>query len=149
MNTTQKLARLKSLNRDDLENFFERLKLAAEVMQDHEWIAATFDGDDLKAMDYLAANAFSLVSGIYTVGELVATYKAFPHKLQWDEYGCDLHAMVGLWRETRKQPATGEPKERINWRQKYEEMKEENIQLRLEIADLRVLLAEMRHPVTT
>lgn len=144
-NTTQKLARLKQLNRDDLQNWFERLRLAAEVMEDHEWIAASFDGSDVKAMDYLATNAFALVSGIYTVGELIATYKKFPQRAQWDEYSCDLHTMVGLWRDSRKAPL--EPKDRTNWRKRCEELQEENVQLRLQLADLRVEIAEMRHPV--
>lgn len=143
MNTTQKVAKLKELDRNDRETIYKRLSIAAEVMLDHEWIDRTFDGSEIAAAQFLESQCFSVLSGTYSLESLLRVYRHFPAEDDWKRYKYNLNAMMLVYRESiSDDDGKPEPRERANWHQRYMELREELIQLKLENAELRVLIAE-------
>lgn len=144
--TTQNLARIKQLARDGNASFFERLKLAAQVLMDHEWIVDNFNGCDADAMDYVQQEGFSMIAGVYTLGDLLKMYHAFPQESDWQAVKYDLKAMH-LRLKGVTEDEEPEQKPRTDWRAKCAELMAEVQRLKLDNAELRVKIAELRHPV--
>lgn len=106
--TTQLLAKLKRLAADARTNLYERIKLAAEVLEDRDWVAQSFDGDLAKAEEAVGQDYFSDVGRMYTLGTLLSVLKRFPKEAQWVEYRHDIHALVAVW-ESEHQPEEKTP----------------------------------------
>lgn len=142
MNTTQKLARLKELDKSDRDGIYERLKLANEVMLDTDWIEQSFHGSDIQAMDYLEVSFFSVLAGTYTLGAMLSMFRKYPDRESWSRYKYNINAMMIAMREDEKE--SREPRQAVNWKKLYEELREEVTKLRVQNAELRAELAEAK-----
>ena len=99
--TRELLARMKKLAAEGKENLWERIKVAAELVADHDWIASDHNGDELRAKDAIQMEYFHELNGTYTLGVLLAIYAEFPDESTWQEYRYNLSAMRALWEEAR------------------------------------------------
>lgn len=137
--TTQKIAELKSLASDARSNMYRRVKLAAEIIKDVDWLEQAFMGKTLTAMDFLAREGFPYV--LLTVGQLSAIYAKWPEENQWKEFHYDVNLM---WDELK---STQKPERKtahvVSWKEKAEQLQAElrikeleNVKLERKVAEL-------------
>ena len=84
--TTEKLVELKELAGMAGKNVFRRIKLADEVLSDKDWIAASFDGQEDKALAIVENEYFTDFRGFITVGEMRQVYRWCGIESRWAEY---------------------------------------------------------------
>lgn len=99
--TKSALRRLQELKSDGDHNLYERLSLAAGVVEDAEYLNEFHAGDQDQAMEVLEESYFRALGGYVRLHVLLAIYREFPAESQWQEYHYDLRAMELLWRDRK------------------------------------------------
>lgn len=83
MNSAKLLAQLQELINAAGSNYFKRISIANELMQDREWIASNFGDDDYKAATVLEVKYFHDLSGSMTIWMLLQVFRKFPEESAW------------------------------------------------------------------
>jgi peptidoglycan hydrolase CwlO-like protein len=152
--TSQKLAQLQELLGKTGETHYQRIKLAAEILADNEWILNHFGGDTLKAETMLEQRYFADLCGAVTIRRLLLVFRHFPLIEQWKIHHFNFTKMSALadverkttkhsrWSVTQKEWEDLEA-ERDNWKKQAknefgqrESLQQENDRLKRQIADL-------------
>lgn len=144
MTTSARLARMLKLAQDGDESIYERVTLAQQVMADKRWVSETFLSD-AEALEHLSNKYFNQLSGWITCGQLLAILDEFPDEQTWKAHRYNLRAMLDLLNDQRE-PAT-KTKEETAASSKgpsKEELRKENIDLKLLVANLRAEVAELK-----
>lgn len=99
--TTQLIAELRDLSAQEGPLLFYRLSLANRIMDDYEWIGSAFSGNAAKAMRHLEETCFAMLSGAFTLGEMLEAYQWFNDEAVWKNYHYNLRAMLLLLRDAK------------------------------------------------
>lgn len=83
MTPEQIKARLDNLAGQAGKVMFERVRLAAELMANLQWVCREFRGDDRAAREYLEARYFGEMMGTVHLGQLFTLYSRFPDPDEW------------------------------------------------------------------
>lgn len=106
MNSAKLLAQLQELIDSAGSNYFKRTNIANELMQDREWIASNFDGDDYKAATVLEVKYFHDLSGSMTIWMLLQIYRKFPEESAWKAMKYNLRALYVKCKIIPSEPKT-------------------------------------------
>lgn len=87
------LAKLQELSTAAGANYFERISIANQLMQDREWLEREFKGEDYKAATVLEVKYFHDLSGSMTIWMLLQIYRKFPIEKQWQDLKYNLRAL--------------------------------------------------------
>ena len=168
----QLLARLGDMAKEAGPKAFERVALAALVLQDREWVFAAHGGSESLAREYLEAEFFGDLCGAVTLDQLLEIHRTFPDQQRWAEHKYNLPR---LWiavkalcpknekpKVERKGPVPSEVHEQVLAEKKavherneklarvnkeiieeLERLRKENEELRSEVARLRRELVEV------
>ena len=138
----QKRAELKVLAKRCKSTIFDMLKLADELLSDHEYVG-DYGGED-KLMDDMQADEFSHFGSKPTLSQMIRAYRANPKRATWDEYKSDIWAMIDL-----AQP--GNPNDsdivRINWKARCKEAEAKVAQLEAVVDDQRKTIAAQQSQI--
>jgi len=105
MTSAQALARLATLSEDAGTNYYERIQLADQLMQDRNWLATNFKSDDYAAAEMLETKYFHDLSGSMTVWMLLHIYRKFPNQADWKAQKYHLRTLYAMC----KPPANTSP----------------------------------------
>ncbi len=84
MTTSAKLlAKLAELTDLAGANYYQRISIANELMQDREWIVAECKGDDYHAAAILETKYFHDLSGSMTIWMLLTIFRKYPEESSW------------------------------------------------------------------
>ncbi len=137
--TTQKIAQLKQLGNDVKSNMYQRVKLAAEILLDIDWIEHAYKGHTTQAMDFLQREGFPYVT--LTVGQLASIYRKWPEESMWQDWNYDINAM---WDElSSKKGPSRKSTNVVHWKEKAELLMAELAELRRQYAKLERQNAEL------
>jgi len=136
--TSQKHARLKVLGKAAAKNIYDMLRLADEILADHEY-ADRFGGEaDLIAM--LENEEFQHFGGNPKLSSMLRAFRANPKLATWEEYRFNIRAMIEL-----SEPAKdGADVERINWKALAKELQAKLESAEAVVAELRTANGELR-----
>lgn len=140
MTTKQKHTQLKNLAKDAKQNLYEMIKLAEQIISDHEYVDE-LGGEDV-VLEMLQADEFSHFGTSFTVGSMIAAYRANPDLKTWKHYKFDIQAMIDLTKPT--QEPSGEPAVRTDWKGKALDLESENEALEAAIETLETEVEELR-----
>lgn len=93
MQITDKLLRLRDLISEAGHNYYERIKLASEILTDAVWVTETYNGDQFKAAEMLESQFFHDLCGVLSIFELMHIYQKFPAEADWKRHKYNLGAM--------------------------------------------------------
>lgn len=143
MTTKQKHTALKNLAKDAKSNLFEMLKLAADILDDHDYVDE-MGGEDV-VLERLEAEEFSHFGGSPAVTVMIKTWRRYPQQSTWREYKYNIWALIDLANPRE----AGAETVRTNWKalakqlqESVEAMQAELTALREENADMKQELAE-------
>jgi hypothetical protein len=97
----QILAELKRIAPEGEANLFQRIKLAAELLADTDWLGEQHGGDEDRAGEWLEAEFFASLCGYVPLLKVVAVFRKFPSEATWAEYRYNLRALEALYDEAR------------------------------------------------
>jgi len=110
LTSKQKHVELKNLSRNIKSTLFDMLKLASEMLGDHEYVDEC--GGQDKLLESLESEEFSHFGGSPSLAEMLRAYQKNQRRTTWQEYKFNIWAMIELSR-----PATeAAEKERVNWK---------------------------------
>jgi len=133
--TTQLLAQLKTLAESAMDNLYQRIGLASQVMSDLDWIASIFDGNDIKAYDTLTDEYFRDLGGYITLSKLIAMHNDVDES-EWKALRYDIAAVEVVYdRKTKPTKEKGESV-RTSWKKEYEKMVEKASELETQVSQL-------------
>ena len=136
--TSQKHAELKDLAKRTKDNIFAMLKLANEILSDHEYVDS-LGGED-QVLERLEAEEFSHFGGSPSVSEMVRAYRKNPDRATWNQYHHNVWALI----ELANPSAEGAAIERINWKAKCKELEAQLAQTAGALAEYRSMAADLR-----
>ena len=93
MNTAKLLAKLAELIELAGANYYQRISIANELMQDKEWIGRDFKGDDYKAAEMLEVKYFHDLSGSMTIWMLLQIFRKYPDESTWQANKYNLRSL--------------------------------------------------------
>jgi hypothetical protein len=113
MTSSQIYAKLLSLRDSTGERHYERIKLASQLLADHDWVAdpAGGGGDESKALDRLEAEAFADICGIISLPQLLEIFHHVPDLADWKKAKFNLRKIWADYNASRK-PTTSAAQER-------------------------------------
>ncbi len=120
MKTSEKLVRLKTLIEEAGKNYYERIKLACEVLADEAWVSESFGGDQFAAAEMLEG-FFHDLCGMLSIFELMHIYQKFPDAIDWKKHKWNLRTLHDLCKESVK-ASGGAPRVHVK-RSEYESLK--------------------------
>lgn len=101
------LARLSELAKAAGHNYYERISIANQLLEDKEWIGREFKGDDYKAATVLEVKYFHDLSGSMTIWMLLQIYRKFNKEKTWEDANYNLRALYARCKpETTKGSGT-------------------------------------------
>lgn len=103
--TKEIMVSLKKLSAEGEKNLFQRVKLAAELLEDFDWIAEFHDGNEDMAAEAVQASYFASLCGYVPLLKVVAIYRKYPKETIWQEYAYNLKALELIYDADRKQEA--------------------------------------------
>ena len=136
--TSQKHAELKKLSEQTQRNIYDMLRLADEILQDHEYVDQF--GSEAELIEQMETTEFSHFGGQPSLGAMLRAYRFNPKRATWDEYSYNLRVMIDLATPERE-PNTFE---RTNWKQRCAELEEQVKLLQSENKTLRDLIVGQR-----
>jgi hypothetical protein len=89
----QKFAELKNMLNEQGQKILHRLRLAAELLSDAEWLMST-KNDEGAARDLLEDECFGDLCGALTLGQLLRIYQHFPNEADWKESRWNLKSLI-------------------------------------------------------
>lgn len=119
----KRLGRLKDLAQKSGKMIYERARLAAEMLADREWLDEVHEGDEGKAIDWLAGEYFADIS--IQLEAMVGIFRSFPEAV-WAEHRFSLNRLLIAWRESNRTQPTGQTRPRPStkdFEEKVEEVK--------------------------
>ncbi len=96
--TGQMLARLKTLISESGRNYYERISLAAALLDDKVWVAAEFSGDAYKAAETLEVQYFHDLCSMWSLWDFLGVYRKFPDEQDWRRHEYHLGKLLDLCR---------------------------------------------------
>lgn len=88
------LVRLKKLAGEAGNNYYQRVGIVDQLVQDREWIYQSFKGDDYKAAQYLEDEYLHDLSQAMTVWQLLTIYRKFPEEADWQKHNYNLRVLL-------------------------------------------------------
>lgn len=149
MTTTQKIAELKSLSEQNDKNTFQRVKLATEILDDRDWVAQAYEGDEDLAVKAIEDNYFRGISGYVSLYTLREVYRMFPLEEAWAEYHYDICAMETKWGVARKaeDEQSAKPKPRRASLREMDALREENAEAKTSLEESRQIASSRESEV--
>ena len=157
--TTNLLAQLKTLASQAVDNVRERLALCDKVLEDRDWIAKTFSGDDpgKAAQDYLAEQYFADVKDFVALPKLLVLYRELDESV-WAEYHGNLRALWEYREFQQHQPESGDKpvpssprkswkKDALDLREKVEDLEDDKSNLEKLIKEQEETISQLRTKV--
>jgi hypothetical protein len=140
--TKEKMVSLKKLAKDGNNNAFNRIRLAAEILDDRDFVESEW-GDEFKAWDAIEEECFSMLRGLMPFSRLLQIYRRFPTEKQWLEYAYNLAVMDDLCRQAEVAEKPKEEKEK-DLEFKIAQLEEQNALMREEVSVLSAENARLR-----
>ena len=94
MKTSQKRAMLKHLSAESQKNIHEMLRLATEILDDHDYTDA--NGGQQKIMAEMEQKDFAHFGGDPSLSSMLRAYRANPDIKRWQEHRFNVRAMILL-----------------------------------------------------
>lgn len=135
--STKKRAELKRLSAAAQANLFDMLKLAAEILQDCEYVDQF--GGEAQALDDMQSKEFSHFGGNPSLGSMLAAYRKNPDIKVWREYRFNIRAMIELANPKEEREVT-----RIDWKVMAKELEAEVASYKGQLADQSKTISELR-----
>ncbi len=88
------LPELASLMRASGQNYYRRIQIADQILQNKDWVLESFRGDPHKAADVLEEKYFHDLCGVVSIWDLMQIYRRFPEEKDWESYGYNLRVML-------------------------------------------------------
>jgi hypothetical protein len=98
------LARLKKLRDKAGSLVYERVKLAASVYADRNWVAASFRGDPNAAAAHLQEEYFADLCDAVSFLDLLGIFKVFPEEREWAEHKYSVKRLFAALPKEEKAP---------------------------------------------
>lgn len=136
----KKRAELKRLSSDVQRNIFEMLRLAHEILSDHEYVA-TF-GNEAKCIDDMQEREFSHFGGNPTLGMMLRAYRMFPDIAEWRKNKFNIRVMIDL-----ANPRETKEGERVNWKARCAELEAEVANYKARVEEQAATIAALRSTV--
>jgi len=138
MTTKQKHTQLKNLAKDAKANLYEMIKLADQIVSDHEYIDE-MGGEDV-VLEMLEADEFSHFGGSPSLSQMLHAFRANPDLKTWKEYRFDIWRMIDLATPSK------DPVERVrtNWKARAEELEVEKAGLEEKVSSMSSELEELK-----
>ncbi len=111
------LAELGSLKHTACKGHYQRIKLAARLQANREWVDGRHEGNLQQAIRFLEDEFFHDIVGTAGLSDLIVAYHRFPEEVKWAENDYNLRTMVGLVPKIRR----SKKKDRRVSREEYEE----------------------------
>jgi len=135
--TSQKHAHLKSLAKKNRLDVYEMIRLASDILADHEYVDSL--GGEAAVLDMLAADEFAHFPTRPAVKTMVDAYRANPDRKTWKEYAYSTEAMVELAKPEKLKPEG----DRTDWKALAKEREARVAELEAVVADLRARCSEL------
>lgn len=101
--TREKIAKLQRLTDEGNGNIYRRIKLAAELLDDPEYLAEMHANDWVEAVEAVESKYFAMLGGDPPLRKLIKVYEEFPREAQWKEYRYNLRAMVIAYEDAERE----------------------------------------------
>jgi hypothetical protein len=119
MRTSEKRARLKQLSTESQKNIHEMLRLAVEILDDHDYTDA--NGGQQKLMGEMETKDFAHFGGDPSLSSMLRAYRANPDIKAWQEHRFNVRAMIVLAAPVRPKQDRTPP---VNHKKAAEELRE-------------------------
>jgi hypothetical protein len=100
----EKESQLQTLAQAVGERYHTRAKLAYELLGNIPWVEQKHKGSVSAARKYLEETYFLELSGSMNLGHLIAIYRAFPDRKDWEKYR---YHLTRLYAEVKERQAAG------------------------------------------
>jgi len=137
--TSQKHAQLKGLSRNTQQNIYEMLRLANEILQDHQYVDGL--GGEGKLLDMLEKEEFSHFGGDPSLPAMLRAYRYSPQLETWREYRFNIRALI----ELAAPDSEGADATRTNWKALAKALQAELEQAKAALEEYRRTNAELRN----
>ena len=87
------LDRLKELINDAGRNYYERVKIADQLLSNKVWMESAYGGDDYKDAEMLEREYFHDLSGSMSIFELLQIYRKFNNEGDWKKHNYNLKVL--------------------------------------------------------
>lgn len=94
MSATTLLVKLRELADQAGNNYYQRVKIIDQLLNDRQWVSESFCGDDYKAAQSLETDYLHDLSGSITVWQLVGIYRKFPNESGWKQHNYNLRTLL-------------------------------------------------------
>lgn len=128
------LARLQALTDAAGTNYYERISIAYQLMQDKTWLLSQFGGDDYKGDEFLEARYFHDLSGSMTIWMLLTIYHKFPGEDAWKKAKYNLRT---LYAQCKPPPAEKNQSRRKVKVAEFERVQQEAKEARFEVKQVK------------
>src|ERR1035438_4251480 len=95
-NSGTALARLRVLIGQAGSNYFERISIASDLLDNQEWLLVAYQGDAFDAANMLEKLYFHDLCGAMTIWEILHIYQKFPTEKKWEAHKYNLKKMHAL-----------------------------------------------------
>jgi len=136
--TDQKHAQLKKISQQHRKNIYDMLRLANEILSDHDYVDRF--GGEADMIDMMEADEFAHFGGQPSLSAMLRAFRANPKKGTWQEYNFNLRVMIDL---SEPQKDRGETM-RINWKARCAELQEKLKATEATLADYKQANVELR-----
>jgi hypothetical protein len=97
------LIRLKSLANHAGRNYYERVKIATTLLDDHEWVESAYKGDAYRAAESLEHEFFHDLCSARSIWELITIFRKFPERAQWEQRKWNLTVLAAACKPDREE----------------------------------------------
>ncbi len=136
--TSQKHAELKKLSTQTRDNIYGMLRLANEILSDHEYVDQF--GSEAELIEQMEKNEFSHFGGQPSLGAMLRAYRANPKKATWAEYDYNLRVMIDLAAPAKERTEV----ERVNWKSRCAELTDRVEELEAMVKEYRTRVEELQ-----
>lgn len=149
----ERTSRLKELMAKAGINYYERVRIVADLLNDRAWLRITFNGDAYEAAQWLESEFLHDITAVISVWELLQIYRRFPDVTDW---GKRKYRLKELWDEARpREPRRTAVKEKnakaarpLTDQERLAQAKHELEQLEAKVEKLRAFIRELEAKVS-
>ena len=111
MSGSQIFVQLLQLRNESGKKHYQRIKLAAQLLQDKEWVESPTGGggDENKAIDRLELDCFGDIVGTIGLPEMLDVFTHIPNEKDWEKNKYNLKKMWADWKSKQPGKASKKP----------------------------------------